>query len=65
MVKEKVKKFMENGVSLKAIASAAEIHYTTLSKWINDERIMNEKNQNKVEIALEYIVKKLENILEA
>lgn len=59
MLKNKVKEFIENGVSLKSISTIANIHYTTLSKWINDEREMNISNQKKVEEALEKIIQKL------
>lgn len=65
MLKEKVKEFIKIGISLKSISTFSGIHYTTLSKWINNEREMNEKNQTKVEIALKYIVNELKNILEA
>ena len=59
MLKEKVKKFMEIGMSLKSISTFSGIHYTTLSKWINDEREMNANNQQKVEEALSIIMQKL------
>lgn len=59
MLKEKVQYFMETGVSLKSISSLAGVHYTTLSKWINNERELNNTNKQKVEIALKEIVDKL------
>lgn len=59
MLKEKVKYFMEMGVSLKSISSLAGVHYTTLSKWVNNERELNNTNKQKVEIALKEIVDKL------
>ena len=59
MLKEKVKYFMETGISLKSISSLAGVHYTTLSKWINNERELNNSNKEKVEIALKEIVEKL------
>lgn len=59
MLKEKVKKFMEVGISLKSISTFSGVHYTTLSKWINDEREMNVGNQKKVEEALNVIMQKL------
>lgn len=59
MLKEKVKNFIKVGVSLKSISAFAGVHYTTLSKWINDEREMNVGNQQKVEEALNIIVQKL------
>lgn len=59
MLKEKVKDFMKVGVSLKSISIFAGVHYTTLSKWINDEREMNASNQQKVEEALGIIVQNL------
>ena len=57
MLKEKVNKFLEVGVSLKSIAAYSNIHYSTLSKWLNGVRELNEKNCQQVEIALESIVK--------
>lgn len=59
MLKEKVKAFMEIGISLKSISTFSGVHYTTLSKWINDEREMNTGNQQKVEEALNIIIQKL------
>ena len=59
MIKEKVQQFMEIGISLKSISSLAGVHYTTLSKWINNERELNNSNKEKVEIALKEIIEKL------
>ena len=59
MLKQKVQQFMEIGVSLKSISSLAGVHYTTLSKWINNERELNNSNKEKVEIALKEIIEKL------
>ena len=59
MLKQKVQQFMEAGVSLKSISFLAGVHYTTLSKWINNERELNNSNKEKVEIALKEIVEKL------
>ena len=64
MLKEKVNKFLEVGISLKSIATYSNIHYTTLSKWLNGSRELNEKNYQQVEIALESIVKELVDIME-
>lgn len=59
MLKQKVQQFMETGISLKSISSLAGVHYTTLSKWINNERELNNSNKEKVEEALKEIVEKL------
>ena len=59
MLKQKVQQFMETGVSLKSISSLAGVHYTTLSKWINNQRELNNSNKEKVEEALKTIVDKL------
>ena len=64
MLKEKVEKFLDIGVSLKGIAAFSGIHYSTLSKWINGSRELTEQNKEKVSIALQSIVKELTNILE-
>jgi plasmid maintenance system antidote protein VapI len=59
MLKQKVQQFMETGISLKSISSLAGVHYTTLSKWINNERELNNSNKIKVEKALKEMVEKL------
>lgn len=59
MLKEKVQKFIEIGISLKSISSFAGVHYTTLSKWVNNEQELNNSNKIKVEEALKIIVDKL------
>lgn len=64
MLKDKVNKFLEVGVSLKTIAAHSNIHYSTLSKWLNGVRELNEKNYQQVEIALKNIVKELVEIME-
>lgn len=64
MLKEKVEKFLDIGVSLKGIAAFSDIHYSTLSKWINGSRELTEQNKEKVSIALQNIVKELTDILE-
>lgn len=64
MLKNKVNRFLEVGVSLKSIAAYSNIHYSTLSKWLNGVRELNEKNYQQVEIALESIVKELVDIME-
>lgn len=64
MLKEKVEKFLDVGVSLKSIAAFSNIHYSTLSKWINGTRELTEQNKEKVSIALQNIVKELTDVLE-
>ena len=64
MLKEKVKKFLDVGVSLKGIAVFSNIHYSTLSKWINGTRELTEQNKEKVSIALQNIVRALTDIME-
>ena len=64
MLKEKVEKFLDIGVSLKGIAAFSGIHYSTLSKWINGSRELTKQNKEKVSIALQSIVKELTDILE-
>ena len=64
MLKEKVEKFLDVGVSLKGIAAFSDIHYSTLSKWINGSRELTKQNKEKVSIALQNIVKELTDILE-
>lgn len=64
MLKEKVNKFLELGISLKSIATYSKVHYTTLSKWLNGTRELNEKNLKQIENALESILKELLEIME-
>lgn len=64
MLKEKVEKFLDIGVSLKGIAAFSGIHYSTLSKWINGSRELTEQNKEKVSIALQSIVRALTDIVE-
>ena len=64
MLKEKVEKFLDVGVSLKSIAAFSGIHYSTLSKWINGSRELTEQNKEKVSIALQSIVRALTDIME-
>ena len=64
MLKEKVEKFLDIGVSLKSIAAFSDIHYSTLSKWINGARELTEQNKEKVSIALQNIVRALTDIME-
>lgn len=63
MLKEKVRKFLELGISLKSIATYSNVHYTTLSKWLNGTRELNEKNLGQIENALESILKELLKIM--
>ena len=53
MIKEQVSYFLHEGISLKQIAFYSGVNYTTLSKWLNNERELNAQNQNKVKLALE------------
>lgn len=64
MLRNKVNSFLEVGVSLKSIAAHSNIHYSTLSKWLNGVRELNEKNYQQVEIALKSIIKELVDIME-
>lgn len=64
MLKEKVAKFLEIGVSLKSIAAYSGIHYSTLSKWVNGTRELTEKNKEQVNKALQNIVVELFQAME-
>ena len=64
MLKEKVNKFLELGISLKSIATYSKVHYTTLSKWLNGTRELNEKNLEQIQIGLESILGELLKIME-
>ena len=64
MLKEKVEKFLDIGVSLKSIAAYSGIHYSTLSKWVNGTRELTEKNKEQVSKALQNIVVELFQAME-
>lgn len=64
MIKDQVSYFLYEGVSLKQIALYSGVNYTTLSKWLNNERELNAQNQNKVKLALEKIVYNLNQVME-
>lgn len=64
MIKEQVSYFLHEGISLKQIALYSGVNYTTLSKWLNNERELNAQNQNKVKLALEKIVYNLNQVME-
>ncbi len=64
MIKEQVSYFLHEGISLKQIAFYSGVNYTTLSKWLNNERELNAQNQNKVKLALEKIVYNLNQVME-
>lgn len=64
MLKEKVRAFLEEGVSLKQISKYSGVHYTTLSKWLNGDREMNTNNIGEIYEALVKIAIRLKNIVE-
>lgn len=64
MIEEKVKAFLDEGVSLKQISKYSGVHYTTLSKWLNGDRKMSKKNEAEIYFALEKIAATLNEIME-
>ena len=64
MLESKVKKFIENGVSLKQLSLLAGIHYTTLSKWLNGERKISEKTAENIIKSMKKEIDILKSILE-
>lgn len=62
MLKDIIESYLELGVSLKSIADRSGVHYTTLSKWLNGTRELNEKNSAQVEVALREIASELVKI---
>lgn len=62
MLKDIIESYLELGVSLKSIADRSGVHYTTLSKWLNGTRELNEKNSVQVEVALREIASELVKI---
>ena len=63
MLESKVKKFIENGVSLKQLSLLAGIHYTTLSKWLNGERKISEKTAESILFSLKKEIEILQEII--
>lgn len=62
MLKDIIESYLELGVSLKSIADRSGVHYTTLSKWLNGTRELNEKKSAQVEVALREIASELVKI---
>lgn len=62
MLKDIIESYLKLGVSLKSIADRSGVHYTTLSKWLNGTRELNEKNSAQVEVALREIASELVKI---
>ena len=62
MLEDIIESYLELGVSLKSIADRSGVHYTTLSKWLNGTRELNEKNSAQVEVALREIASELVKI---
>ena len=61
--KEKLQLFIENGISLKTIASFSSYHYTTLSKWLAGKQNISPRAEEAVEKGMNDFVEKLRNIL--
>ena len=60
-IKEKMIALMELGVSVSKISSP--IHKTTISKWMNGERELTEKNKKIIEEKLQAFKEEVNKIL--
>ena len=63
-VKEQLIFFSNHGISISYIANLIQVDPSTLTKWINGQKGITHKNEEKIHIALQNLVKELTNIME-
>lgn len=61
-VKEKLIFFSEHGISMSYLARRIEIDPSTLTKWINGQKGITHKNEDKIDKALQQLAEELYNI---
>ena len=61
-VKEKLTFFSNHGVSMSYIAHRLDIDPSTLTKWINGQKGITHKNENKIEEILRQLAEELYNV---
>lgn len=63
-IKEKLRYFSDNGMSISFIARQMNVNPATLSKWLNNEKGITHKNEQLVYDTLIAITQKFKKILE-
>lgn len=63
-IKEKLRFFIDNGMSISYVAKLMEVNYSTLSKWLNGQKNLSHKNEELVLCTLQKIVKQYQQKLE-
>lgn len=61
-VKEKLIFFSEHGISMSYLARRIEIDPSTLTKWINGQKGITHKNEDKIDKTLQQLAEELYNI---
>lgn len=61
--KEKLQYFSNHGISITYIAKLIDVNPSTLTKWLNNQKGITHKNENKVENILKAIVEDLSSII--
>jgi len=61
--KEKLQYFSNHGISITYIAKLIDVNPSTLTKWLNNQKGITHKNENKVENILKVIVEDLSSII--
>lgn len=62
--KEKLKIFVNHGMSIKYIAECMNVDPSTLSKWLRNEKGITHKNENKLNFTLQQIAKEFATLME-
>lgn len=63
-IKEKLHLFYEHGMSISYIAKRMEVNPSTLTKWLNGQKGITHKNEEKIILTLNSILNELQSILE-
>lgn len=63
-VKEQLIFFSNHGVSMSYIAHMIPVNPSTLTKWINGQKGITHKNEEKIHVILQNLAKELANIME-
>lgn len=62
-IKEKLLFFSEHGVSITYIAKRMGVNPSTLTKWLNGQKGITHKNEEKIILTLKDLLKDFQNIL--
>ena len=61
-VKEKLDYFSKHGVSMSYIAKLVDVDPSTLTKWLNNQKGITHKNEEKINVILQSFAEDLYNI---